>query len=131
MVQKNGDSRDSENNETRDLTITVNMMHITYNRKAMKGKSYADVKKVTQTQPFVSENKSSHINDKNGENQIDLEKIKYLLLKGEKLNSSRIATSLPKLNNDTSIVRNSPGSLKKSGLRHTRLRVAGCSGRVS
>ena len=34
QVQKN--SRDGENNEKKDLSITVNMMHVTDNRKARK-----------------------------------------------------------------------------------------------
>ena len=41
-------SWDSENNETRYLPITVNMMHITDNRKARNRKTYADIVKVTQ-----------------------------------------------------------------------------------
>ena len=61
------------------LPITVNMTHVTDNRKARKRKNYADVK-VTQTQPLVSESNSSHVNEKNGENQVDIEKIKSLLM---------------------------------------------------
>ena len=62
------------------LPITVNMTHVTDNWKARKRKNYADVVKVTQTQPLVSESNSSHVNEKNGENQVDIEKIKSLLM---------------------------------------------------
>ena len=91
------------------------MMHVTDNRKVWKRKTYADVVKVTQTQPLVLENKSRHVNEKDGENQFDLEKIKSLLIKDEKLNSSRIASSPPKIINNTSIVSNSSNSFSKSG----------------
>ena len=97
------------------MPITVNMMHVTDNRKVWKRKTYADVVKVTQTQPLVLENKSRHVNEKDGENQFDLEKIKSLLIKDEKLNSSRIASSPPKIINNTSIVSNSSNSFSKSG----------------
>ena len=70
------------------------MMQVTDNRKARKRKTYANVVKVTKTQPLISENKSSHVNKKDGENQFDLEKIKFLSIKDEKLNPSRIATHL-------------------------------------
>ena len=65
------------------------------------------------------ENKSSHVNNKNGENQVDLQKIKHLLMKNEKLNYSRIATSSPKMINNTSIInmlilRNLSDSFRKS-----------------
>ena len=53
---------------------------------------------------LVSENKSSHLNDKNGENQADLEKIESLLMTDEKFNSSRITKSPLKIINNTSIV---------------------------
>ena len=89
------------------------MMHATDNRKARKRKTYADIVKVTQTQPLVSENKSSRVNEKDGENQLDLEKIKSFLIKDEKLNSSRITTFPPKIIN-TSIVSNSSNSFSKS-----------------
>ena len=112
QVQKN--STDSGNNETKDFPITVNMMHVTDNRKARKRKTYADVVKVTKAQPLISENKSSHGSKKDGENQLDLEKIKSLLIKDEKLNSSRIATSPPKMINKTSIASNSSNSFSKS-----------------
>ena len=61
------------------------------------------------------ENKSSHGSKKDGENQLDLERIKSLLIKDEKLNSSRIATSPPKMINNTSIASNSSNSFSKSG----------------
>ena len=66
------------------MPITVNMMHVTDNPKARKRKTYTDG--IKQTQPLVLENKSSHVNNKNGENQVDLQKIKPLLIKNEKLN---------------------------------------------
>ena len=72
-------------------------MHITDNRKARKKKTYADVVKATETQPRVSGNISSHVNERDDDNQFDLEKIKFLLIKDEKLNPSRIATSPPKI----------------------------------
>ena len=50
-----------------------------------KRKTYADVVKVTQTQPLVLENISRHVNEKDGENEFDLENIKSLLIKDEKL----------------------------------------------
>ena len=87
QLQKN--STGSENNETKDFPITVNMMHVTDNRKTRKRKTYADVVKVTKVRPLILENKSSHGSKKDGENQLDLEKIRYLLIKDEKLNSSR------------------------------------------
>ena len=65
-------------------------MHVTDNRKTRKRKTYADVVKVTKVRPLILENKSSHGSKKDGENQLDLEKIRYLLIKDEKLNSSRI-----------------------------------------
>ena len=89
------------------------MTHVNDNREARKRKTYADVVKVTQTQPLVSENRSSHVNETNGD-QIDIKKIKSLLMKDEKLNSSRIATPLPKITNNTSIVSNSSDSFRKS-----------------
>ena len=92
--------------ETKDFPITANIIHVTDNRKARKRKTYADVVKVTKAQPLISENKSSHSSKKDDENQLDLEKIKSLLIKGEKLNSSRIATSPPKIINNTSIASN-------------------------
>ena len=113
QVQKN--STDSGNNETKDFSIRANMMHVTDNREARKRKTYVDVVKVTKAQPLISENKSSHGNKKYGENQLDLEKIKSLLIKDEKLNSSRIATSPPKMINNTSIASNSSNSFSKSG----------------
>ena len=61
---------------------------------------------------MVSENKSRHINEKDSQNQFDLEKIKSLLIKDEKLNSSRIGTSPPMIINNMSIVGN---SFSKSG----------------
>ena len=64
------------------------MTHVTDNREARKRKFYVDVVKVSQTQPLVSENKSSHVNEKNGENQVGIEKIKSLLMKDENFNSS-------------------------------------------
>ena len=60
------------------------MMHVTDNWKTRKRKTYADAMKVTQTQPLVSENISSHVNEKDSENQFDLEKIKSLLIDDEK-----------------------------------------------
>ena len=62
------------------LPITVNKAHVTDNWKVRKRKNYADVVKVTQTQPLVSENNSSRVNEKNGENQVDIEKITSLLM---------------------------------------------------
>ena len=91
MWEWSGNSRGSENNEIRDLPISVNMTHLDNNREARKRKTYADVVKVTQTQLLVSENRSSHVNETNGD-QVDIKKIKSLLMKDEKLNSSRIAT---------------------------------------
>ena len=107
-------SRDSKNNKTRVLQITVNRIHVTNNRKARKKKTYADVVKVTQTQPLVSKNISSYVNEKDGENQFNLEKIKSLLMKDEKFNPSRIGTS-PPIINSKSIVNNSSNSFSKSG----------------
>ena len=112
QVQKN--STDSGNNETKDFPITINMMHVTDNRKARKRKTYADVVKVTKSQQRISENKSSHGTKKDGENQLDLENIKSLFIKDEKFNSSRIATSPPKMINKTSIASNSSNSFSKS-----------------
>ena len=63
---------------------------------------------------MVSENISSHVNEKDDENQFDLQKIKLLLIKDEKLNSSRITTYPPKIINNTSIVGNSSNSFSKS-----------------
>ena len=91
------------------------MIHVTDNRKARKSKAYANVVKITKIQPLVSENKSSHVNEKNGENQVDLEKIKSLLMSDEKLNSSRIATSPTKITNNESIVSKSSDYFRKSG----------------
>ena len=91
MWEWSGNSRGSENNEIRDLPISVNMTHLDNNREARKRIAYADVVKVTQTQLLVSENRSSHVNETNGD-QVDIKKIKSLLMKDEKLNSSRIAT---------------------------------------
>ena len=65
-------STDSENKETKDLPITVNVMHVTDNRKTRKRKTYADVVKIAKAQRLISENKSSHNIKKDGENQIDL-----------------------------------------------------------
>ena len=48
------------------------MMHVTDNWKVRKRNTYADVVKLTQTQPLVLENISSHVNEKDGENQFDL-----------------------------------------------------------
>ena len=48
------------------------MIHFTDNRKARKRKTYADLVKVTKAQPLISENKSSHGNEKDGENQHNL-----------------------------------------------------------
>ena len=69
--------------------------------------------KVTQTQPLVLKNISRHVNEKDGENEFDLENIKSLLIKDEKLNSSRIATSPPKIINNTLIVSNFSNSFSK------------------
>ena len=91
------------------------MMNVTDNRKARKRKNYADIVKVTKTQPLILENKSSHGNKKDGENQLDLEKINSLLIKDEKLNSSRIVTSPPKMISNTSIASNSSNSFSKVG----------------
>ena len=113
QVQKN--FTDCGNNETNDFLITVNMVHVTDDRKARKRNTYADVVKVTKAQPLMSKNKSSDGNRKDGEYQLDLEKIKSLLIKDEKLNSSRIATSPPKMINNTSIASNSSNSFSKSG----------------
>ena len=112
-IQKN--SRDTENNEIRDLPVTVNMTHVTDNRKARKRKASVDVVKVTQTQPLVSEIKSCHFNENNGESQVDIEKNISLLMKDENLNSSRIATLTPKIINNTSIVSSSSDAFRKSG----------------
>ena len=113
QVQKN--SMDSENNETKGFPITVNMMYVTDNQKARKRKTYADVVNETKAKPLILENKSHPGNKKDSENQLDLEKIKSMLLKDEKLNSSRITTSLPKMINNTSIASNSSNSFSKSG----------------
>ena len=91
------------------------MMNVTDNRKARKRKNYADIVKVTKAQPLILENKSSHGNKKDGENQLDLEKINSLLIKDEKLNSSRIVTSPPKMISNTSIASNSSNSFSKVG----------------
>ena len=107
-VQKN--SRDSESKEIRDLPITVNMTHVTDNREARKRKMYVDVVKVTKTRPLVSESKSSHVNEKSGENEVGIEKIISLLLKDGKLNSFRKQTSPPKIIDNTSIVSSSSDS---------------------
>ena len=72
QVQKN--ATDSGNNETKDFSITVNMMHVTDKRKAKKRKTYADAAKVTKAQPLISENKSSHGSRKDGENNLILRK---------------------------------------------------------
>ena len=90
-------------------------MNVTDNRKARKRKNYADIVKVTKAQPLILENKSSHSNKKDGENQLDLEKINSLLIKDEKLNSSRIVTSPPKMISNTSIASNSSNSFSKVG----------------
>ena len=71
--------------------------------------------KVTKAQPLISENKSTHGNKKDGENQLDLEKIKSLLTMDEKLNSSRAVISPPKMINNTSIISNYSNSFSKSG----------------
>ena len=91
------------------------MMNVTDNRKARKTKNYANIVKVTKAQPLILENKSSHGNKKDGENQLDLEKINSLLIKDEKLNSSRIVTSPPKMISNTSIASNSSNSFSKVG----------------
>ena len=108
-------------------------MHVTDNRKPRNRKTYADVVKVTKAQPLISENKSSHGNKMDGENHLDLEKMKSLLIKDEKRNSSRIVTSPSKMINNTSISSNSSNSFSKSGnfkSFHPRLRIARYSGRV-
>ena len=46
-------STDSENKETKDLPITVNMMHVTDKRKARNRKTSADVVKVTKAQRLI------------------------------------------------------------------------------
>ena len=69
--------------------------------------------KATERQPLVLENISSHVNEKYSENQFDLEKIKALLIKDEKLSSSRIATYPPKIINNASIVSNSSNFFSK------------------
>ena len=85
-------------------------MHAPDNRKAgkRKARSYADIAKVAKRP--VSENKSSNVNI------FVTSKIyvKSMLLKDEKLNSSRIAISLSNHINDTLIFSNSPGSFRKS-----------------
>ena len=81
--------------------------------KQGREKTNADVVKVTKAQPLILKNKSCHGNKKDGENQLGLEKIKFLLIKGEKLNSSRIATSPPKMITNTSIASNSSNSFSK------------------
>ena len=83
--------------------------------KQGREKSYADVVKVTKAQPLISENKSTHGNKKDSENQLDLEKIKSLLTMDEKLNSSRTVISPPKMINNTSIISNYSNSFSKSG----------------
>ena len=113
QVLKN--SMDSENNKTKDFPITINMMHVTDNQKARKRKTYVVVVNETKAKPLILENKSHPSNKKDSENQLDLEKIKSLLIKDEKLNSSRIATSLSKMINNTSIASNSSNSFSKSG----------------
>ena len=64
-VEKN--SSDSENKERRKLPITVNIKYVSSTRKANKRNNYED--------------KSSYVKEKIGENQVDHEKIKSLLLK--------------------------------------------------
>ena len=113
QAQKN--SKDSENNEIRDLPITDNMMDVINNLKARKRKTYVGVVKAPQTQPLVLKNISSHVNEKDGENQFDLEEIESFLIKNKKLTSSKIATSPPKAINNTSIVSNSSNSFSKLG----------------
>ena len=113
QVLKN--SMDTENNKTKDFPITINMMHVTDNQKARKRKTYVVVVNETKAKPLILENKSHPGNKKDSENQLDLEKIKSLLIKDEKLNSSRIATSLSKMINNTSIASNSSNSFSKSG----------------
>ena len=71
--------------------------------------------KVTKAQPLISENRSSHGNKRDGENQLDLGKIKSLPINNGKLNSYRIATSPPKMINNMSIASNSSNSFRKSG----------------
>ena len=66
-VEKN--SNDSENKERRKLPITVNIKYVKGTRKANKRNNCED--------------KSSHVKEKIGENQVDHEKIKSLLLKDE------------------------------------------------
>ena len=66
-VEKN--SSDSENKERRKLPITVNIKYVSSTRKANKRNNYED--------------KSSYVKEKIGENQVDHEKIKSLLLKDE------------------------------------------------
>ena len=46
-------STDSENKETKDLPITVNVMHVTDKRKARNRKTSADVVKVTKAQRLI------------------------------------------------------------------------------
>ena len=84
--------RDSENNEIRDFPISVNMTHVNDNREARthvthvthmahvndnrearNKKTYADVVKLIQTQSLVSENRSNHVNEMNGD-QVDIKK---------------------------------------------------------
>ena len=66
-VEKN--SSDSENKERRKLPITVNIKYVSSTHKANKRNNYED--------------KSSYVKEKIGENQVDHEKIKSLLLKDE------------------------------------------------
>ena len=90
-------------------------LYVKDNRKVMMRKNYADVVKVIHTQPIISEDKSSQINDQNSKNQVHLEKITFLLLKNEQSIFSRVATSLLILINDTSISINSFDSFRISG----------------
>ena len=67
--KKKKNSSDSENKERRKLPITVNIKYVSSTRKANKRNNYED--------------KSSYVKEKIGENQVDHEKIKSLLLKDE------------------------------------------------
>ena len=93
----------------------MKILYVTDNYKVKKRKNYACVVKIIHKQPNISENKISQFNDKNGENLVRLEKIRFLLLKNEQFIFYRLATSSFNLINDTSIVSNSFDSFRKLG----------------
>ena len=64
----------NDNREARThVTHVTHMAHVNDNREARKRKTYANVVKLIQTQPLVLENKSSHVNEMNGD-QVHIKK---------------------------------------------------------